>query len=193
MGKKIKDKIKEIRVQLVSESKDAHHAEALVEELLKLHKAQESMNKLVDVPIIEVTDELDFGPWSLHKTPKGILFTAKGGMHTFVEMSMTSVYTMLNNVFEIHKDKETYGDMADIYISSIAYVFQSPIFASLDQPSLFSIATDILKTFNEYCENKYNKAKEPEYTEEDIKLDIDQEKMTETFESIINSPLPPEV
>lgn len=193
MGKKIKDKIKEIKTLLVSNSKNARHTETLIADLLKLHKAQESMNKIVDVPIAEVTEELDFGAWSLHKTNKGILFTAKGGMYTFVEMGMTSVYTMLQNIFEMKKDEEQYKDMLDTYTSAVAYVFQCPIFASLDQPSLFSIATEILKVFNDFCNTNYLNAKDPEYTEEDIKKDFEQQLINEGIEKILDSPLPPEL
>lgn len=193
MAKKTKDKIKEVKTKIISNSKDAHFAESLLSELAELYKKQEAMYKLVDVPIAEVTEEADFGAWSLHKTAKGILFSAKGGMHTFVEMQMTSVYTMLNNVFEVNNDKEKYGDMANTYISAIAYVFQCPIFSSLSQQSLFAIATDILKAFNEFCETNYIKASEPDYTENDIKLDIEQEKLTESLETVINAPLPPEL
>lgn len=192
MGKKIKDRIKEVKTRIITESKDAHHAEALIAELLQLHKKQEAMNKLVDVPVAEINEELDFGAWSLHRTPKGILFSAKGGMHTFVEMGMSSVYMMLRNVFEIHGDKEKYKDICENYTNAVAYVFQCPIFSSLEQPALFGIATYILKTFNEYCETNFTNAEEAEYTEEDIKLDIEQDKLTEAIERIADAPLPPE-
>lgn len=188
---KTKDKIKELKTKIISEGKDARYTEKMLSELLRLQKSEYEMSKELDIPASEVKETLDFDSYTLKRTIRGILFTAKGGMSIFVTMRMASVYQMLYNVFELMKNPPE-GDtsLANAYKDSVAYVCQALIFCSLDSRVLFSTATHLLKEFNTFLDEKYTNAEEYKETQKDIEINTDFEKAAEGFDFIANSEPP---
>lgn len=189
------DKIKELKARIISNCKDAHWAEQQVTELLRLQKQDDEMNKLVDVPLADVKESIDFGACAIHKASSGFVFEAKGGLTAHVSWRMQSVCTMLQTLFDLHHKEDKSDDENTIYAAlrdAVLYVFQAPIFASMDEESLYSIATAILKTFNEYAEERYENAEPAPETEEDIKENIQLERQAEFIQQLAEAPLPPE-
>lgn len=189
------DKIQNLKQQIIANSKDAAWAKNMLLELMALQRQADVEAVELSVPVSEVKQSIDFGAYSLKKTIRGILFTAKGGMSTFVDMRMQSVYEMLDRVFEWQEqmgDDDDSREVYDAFVSAVAYVFQAPIFCSLGEGTLFDVATHILKCFNEYCEENYTNAKPHEETEEDIRDNIIEENMAAAMDIIANAPVPPE-
>lgn len=195
-AQKIENRIAELKDHIVANSKDAGWAKKMLVQLTSLQKQADVEAVELVVPVKEVTQTLDFDAYTFKKTPRGILFTAKGGLHTFVESRMQAVYEMLDRVFYMHanpaEDEDT-KSLYKAYSDAVAYCLQSPIFCSLGEKVLFDVATTLLRCFNEHCEENYENAVLHEETEEDIKANTDFEQAGEAIETIANTPLPPEV
>lgn len=194
MGKKLtNDRIKELKSQIASNSKDHKWCEKQLSELLSLHK--ELMQEPVEliVPAKEVTQQVDFGSWSLKRTIRGILFEAKGGMSTFVETRMQSAYGMLSQVFDLHEnpsEDEEQKKVEDMIVDAIAYTMQCPLFSSINVPSLLDNATSILTNFNKYVSENVDNDNLKDETEDDVKEFYEAEKQREFFEGLADSQLP---
>lgn len=186
-----KERIKEIQTQIISNSKDAHFTKNLIQQLSGLYQ----MDKLIDIPLKDIKDSIDFGACELHKVKDGYVFIAKGGLYTFVDLRMQSICTMLQTLFDLHNKDDKTEDENIIYENfrdAVLYIFQAPIFASMNEKSLFEIATAILKTFNDYAEEHYTNSEAVEETENDIKANNEAENAAKAMEILAESPLPPE-
>lgn len=188
------EKIAELKKRIIG-CKDTKLTEQLINQLLGLHKQSLHTPVELEVPCSEVKETIDFGACKISRTIRGYLFEAKGGLYTFVESRMVSVCAMLNTVFEFHnkEDKTEEEQMLyDNFINAVQYCLQAPIFASMNEGSLFAIATEILRVFNEYCAENYTNAEYVPETEEDIKANNEMENMGRALETLANAPLPPE-
>lgn len=188
------EKIAELKKRIVG-CKDPKLAEQLLNQLLGLHKSTFEMNRLLDIPLSEIKDEIDLGANKIYRTIRGYAWECKGGMITFVEHRMSRVCAMLNTIFELHNKEDKTEDEQSLYDSfstAVAYIFQAPIFSSLDEKALFQNATSILSTFQEYANKHYTNAEAVDETEEDIKENIQEEQMANALETLANTPLPPE-
>lgn len=190
--KSIKDKIKEMEKAIVALCNDSHHATSMLNELLRLQKASDEMNMELSIPISEVKESIDYPAYSVKRTTRGILFSCKGGLHTFVESRMTATYQMLMRLFELELNKDNISDdmkeYVDAYKDSVAYIMQTPIFASMGEESLYSIATAILSTFNKYVEENYTNAKIHKENEQDIDENNEMERVNAAVKTLVDLP-----
>lgn len=189
--KKTEEEIKEVETLIVNNSKDALFAKGLVQRLSGLYQ----MDKLIDVPTSDIVEVIDFGACVIYRLRTGYMFEAKGGMQTYISLRMQSICTMLQTLFDLHNKEDKTEDentIYDAFSSAILYCCQCLIFASMNEESLYGIATDILKRFNEYCAENYEKAEVREETEADIKANIEAENFNTAIQTLVDSPLPPE-
>lgn len=188
------EKIAELKKRIIG-CKDPKLTEQLLNQLLGLHKSTFEMNRLLDIPLSEIKDEIDFGANKLYRTIRGYAWECKGGMITFVEHRMARVCAMLNTLFELHnkEDKtEEEQSLYDGFSTAVAYIMQAPIFSSLDERALYQNATSILLTYQEYCVENYTNSEAPGRTEDDYKEDAEFEQQAKAMEILAKSPLPPE-
>lgn len=188
----IDEQIKDLKSQIVANSKDAEWTKKMLAKLTSLQRGALVEPVELIVPQKEVQETIDMGSCKVSKTIRGYLLEAKGGMFTFVDNRMASVCAMLNTLFELNKTTETEEDkeMFDSFSSAVLYVFQGLIFSSLKDEMLFGVATDILKRFNAYCQENVDNAKLHEETAEDIEKNIAFENMGQAMQNIAESPLP---
>lgn len=188
-------KIAELAGRIVANAKSPRWAKSQIDELLRLQKQSCEMNKLIDVPLKDVTDKLDFGANVLYKVRDGYVWECKGGMTTHVSLRMSRVCAMLSTLFELRNKEDKNDDEQSLYDSfstAVAYIFQCPIFSSLNEKALFENATDILRSFHEYCDENYTNGQIVEETEQDIKDNIEAERLAQAVEHLADAPLPPE-
>lgn len=183
--KKNKDRIEEIKEEIIKNHPSDMDIEEKLDELLCLQKAKDEMNKEIDINISDVIKEYPIGEAVIVKRIKqGWLFECRNGFMTFVPHNVLSVSGMLADVatlIENGKDKDAEGE----FVAAVSYVFQAPIFSSLSIPILFENATQILKGFNEYCKESYSDVTEaPEATEQDYKDTAEAEKISQTLENL---------
>lgn len=192
--KSTNERIAELKKRIIG-CKDEKLKSTLLNQLLGLHKSTFEMNRLLDIPLSDIKDEIDLGANKVYRTIKGYVFECKGGMITFVEHKMARVCAMLNTLFELNaKENKTEEEQSlyDSFATACAYIFQAPIMSSLDERALFQNATALLKTFNEYCTENYTNAEAPERTEQDYLDDAQEELIAKGIEAIAEAPLPPE-
>lgn len=177
---KIEDKIKELKAQIISNSKDAEWGKKMLSQLTSLQKQADIEPVELIVPCKEVKDTIEEDSYFLKRTPRGILFQTKSGVSTFVELRAGTTYQMLNQLFAL-KDTppttEEEKEIAELYSTAVAYTLQGPIFASLSEKSLYEHASHILQKFNEYVEENVENAELKEETEQDIKDNIEFENL----------------
>ncbi len=189
--KKIEDKIKDVKQQLIANSKDGEWAKKMLAHLTSLQKQADIETVELIVPTKDVIERIDFGSFSIARTSQGYLFEAKGGLSTFVSLRMQAVCDMIQYVFEMYNnpsDDEEQKKIADSYMAAVGYIMQTPIFASLNEMALYDIAANILRAFNEYVANNVNNAELKEETEEDIKANIEAENIAKAVEMIVETP-----
>ena len=184
--------LEKLKSQIISNSKDAHFAEKLIADILREQKFQDERNKLLDIPLSEIKAERDFGACKVYRTIRGYAFEAKGGMITFVEHRMARTCAMFNSLFALcdeaekieDKESDTYKAY-EAFNTAFQYIMQTPLFASLDEQSMFKIATSILQVFNEFAEANYTNAEVHEETEQDIKDNAELDNFNDAVKNII--------
>lgn len=189
--RKTEDSIKTLTNQIISNSKDAKWTKEMLQQLAGLYQ----MDKLIDVPLKDVKDIIDFDANVLYKVRDGYVWECKGGMTTHVSVRMSRVCAMLNTIFELHNKEDKTEDEQSLYDSfstAVAYIFQCPIFSSLNEMALFQNATAILNSYTEYCTEHYSNAEAVDETEEDIRANNEADNAAKAMEILAESPLPPE-
>lgn len=189
---KIRDKIADLINEIIANSKDASWTKKALTRLISLQKQSDIEAVELIVPVKEVKETLDYGPYALKKTPRGILFIAKGGLYTFVESRMNGTYGMLNDIFEIQKDDTIDTELQEGYVSSVSSVMQAPIFASIDIGSMLGIASSIISEYSKFVNNKVENAELHEETEEDITANDDATIIGDIMKQAHFIPWPPE-
>lgn len=189
----LQEKLKEVKAKIVANSKDAHFANGLIDELIGLQKQADIEPTEIHIAISDVEKSYDFDAVKLTKTKVGkFIFEAKGGMWTIVDMRMQSLYGACEHICEYldnpSNDKDT-DTLEQTFRDAMMYAFQTPILCSLDQRMLYDMMSQMLESFREYAEELTPKEATPE-TEEDIKANIDFERSGEVLEDIINTHVP---
>ena len=159
MGKeKLKKQIKEIVLQIKTNSKDAHFADKLVDKLLSLKGQLDVEPTRIHIEEKDVIKEYDFGSTTYTKYKGGIIFHAKSGMDIVIRPDLHSLYEHINVMLEMKDNYEKLNeDMKKAYeniYTATSWILTSPIYATIDDNMFFGIATDILKHFNEYCKKQ---------------------------------------
>lgn len=188
METQLKESQDKLISQLLSNAKDAKWAEQLIRDILSLQRQLDVEAVELAVPTKEVKATFDGGAYVVSKTIRGILFAAKGGMSTFVDMRMSSLYTMLDIVY-FGEGVYATPDDEGIWREAVATIMQAPIFASLGDKALFDIATFIVKSFKENAE-QYLESPAHEETQEDIEANIVYENAAEALNILAEAPIP---
>lgn len=189
----INAKIKEVK-QLIVSSSDAKHRGELVEKLLSLQKSL--LHEPIELEVLckDVKKTLDFGATKIMKTKRGYLFVAKGGLYYFVESKVTGVCSMFEVLFDI-ADKYEKGEidvsLYTTWTTALQFVLQAPFFASINEEAMFSISNHLLSIYLKLYKDKFENAEVKEENEEDIIENNEMEQMSEAFQNIIDSPVPP--
>lgn len=156
-------------------------------EKLRQQEAVEAVE--VEVTTKSVTDEIDFGETKIQRCAKGFLFTAKGGLQTLVSWRMERVCKMCETLFyyrDYAPKEEEAQKLVSALTNAILYVFQAPIFASLNEQTLVYTATDILRRFNDAAEAMIDSAEPSEETEEDVKANIKAENEDKALAQLVD-------
>lgn len=202
-----KDEIDKLSQQIISNSKDQKWAKEMIQELLRLQKQDDDMNKEIDVPISEVLETVSFGATEASKTVRGYLFktTYHPGLWTFIGSNYGNACSMLQWAMDcqqaLNDNKKFKG--CEGFIESVEVVFQAPLFAAMgwslpmigkkiDLTSLLNISNDIKKEAQRFDDEHGNPAEPRQETSEDIADNIEFENTGRALETLANAPLPPE-
>lgn len=153
--KKVSDidsKLEEVKSQIKANSKDAHFAEALIEELLSLKGQKDHQPMYLCVPEKEVVKTYDFGAFSISNCKGGILFHAKGGLDTYVTPRMRALYDHLALLVSM---KEEYAELSEeslkaynTLFATITTLLMTPIMAPITAKGLVDTSNAVVEIFD---------------------------------------------
>lgn len=182
--KELKERLDEVVKQIKINSKDAHFADKLIENLLSL-KGQLDVEPL----------ELDCGKrekalkgetFELIETNKGILYHTFGGYTIFVTPQMRALYGGLKEILDFTDEdyaslSEEMREAYDLHSSAVTYCLNIPTLVFGDANFLYDMAGATLKYLNSVADEA---AQLKEETIEDIKKNIDYQEATEALEHL---------
>lgn len=190
------EKIKQVKEQIVSNSKDARWTKNMLSELLSLQRQKDVVPMELYVPTEEIQDVADGDSIKVSKTIRGYLFQTRGGtLSTFVDSKYGTVCAMLDTLMTLIK-KEALEDFEQSYLDCISYVMQAPIFATLgfslpaygkpaEHDSLFNIGLAILTEFSRFTGEHFTEADVQKETEEDVAANNAMENAADALENIV--------
>lgn len=179
---KLEEKIRTLKKQIETNSKDAHFAKELVDELLSA-KAQLCVEP-IELNVGKKIDEFIGETFTIVKTDRGCLYHEYGGYNIFVTPNQTALYTTLVDYVD---NKDTYfeleGEEKEIFelnMSAIAYCLSVPKFCFADIDFTYEIASKVIQ----YLTESYKKAMEAPLQEETIEEDEQFKEATLGLENI---------
>lgn len=162
-------RLKETKDQIIANSKDAHFAKALVDDLL-VTKGQLSIQPL-ELNVGKKVDEFRGERFAIVKTDRGCLYHEYGGFNIFVTPNQTCLYTTLADYVD---NKDVYvgltGEEKEVFelnLSAVAYCLSVPKFCFSDVEFTYDIATKVI----EFLRKAYDKAMDEPLQEETIEED----------------------
>ncbi len=103
-------KLEEVKAKIKSNSKDAHFADTLIDELLSLKGQKDHHPMYLSIPEKDVIKTYDYDSFSISNCKGGILFHAKGGYDAYVTPRMKALYEHLALIIYL---KEHYNELSD--------------------------------------------------------------------------------
>lgn len=169
------------------ECRDKEQFESLFTELSALLIKDMQVPVELSIPSSEVKDSIDFGSCKISRTVRGFLLEAKGGMFTFIDWRMKRPCTFFETLFHLYhkKDKTAEEQTAlDNFQTALLYCFQTLIFATMSEVSLYTIAASIANEFTRCVKDTFDKGQKTELDEQDYKDDADWENISEAVDTI---------
>lgn len=165
----IKKKIDEIKAQIKANSKDAHFADTLTNELLSL-KGQLDVEPL-ELNVGKRIDDFSGETFEIVKTDRGIMYHEFGGYTLFTTPTNEALYVMLadyvNNKGEYEKLEGEEKEIFELNLSAIAYCLTVPKFAFSNVDFTYDIAEKVIKFLNKSLEDAMNADLQEETIAED--------------------------
>lgn len=170
MDEQLTAKIKEVKAKIKSNSKDAHFADTLIDELVGLQKQAdiEPVELIVPCAEVEHVRQID-DVTSLIKTIRGYLY--KHGVLTYiwVPFGLNTLYSTMSDFDELlGKEERTEDD--EVQISAVNRMLQWHTVAFLDAESLLDSAKASVEILNNAV-LRFQSNTKAQLTADDIEMD----------------------
>lgn len=187
--KQLQEKLKEVKAKIKANSKDAHFAEALIEELVGLQKQAdiEPVELIVPCAEVEQTYQID-DVTTLVKTAKGYLYKHGNLTYIWIPFGLNTLWQTMNELAELLGKSER-TEEEDIMISMVNRMLQWHTVAFTDAESLIDSAQASVKILNDAIK-RYEDRINPKETQEDIKANTEFAEASKAVENIANEPIP---
>lgn len=174
MDDKLKSRVGEIEELIKTNSKDAHYAESLLQELRIARKKEIPATEL-NIPSDSVISSIEGGSYAIKECSDGILFHLRGGYDVFVRPRMSALY---NHLLYILRTRERYEELTEeekgifdaTYHATIVNL-EIPVFMTVDDRYLFEIAEKSLACLNEVAETALGADLQPETPQENAEFE----------------------
>lgn len=185
----LREKLKEVKAKIKANSKDAHFAEALIDELVGLQKQAdiEPVELIVPTSEVEHTYQID-DVTTLTKTPKGYLYKHGNLTYIWIPFGLNTLWQTMSDLDEL-LGKEERTEEEDIMISMVNRMLQWHTVAFTDAESLIDSANASVNILNAAMK-RYEDRVNPKETKEDIKANTEFAEASKAVESIANEPIP---
>lgn len=169
----LKSKLNELKTKIKTNSKDAHFAETLLDELLSIKGQIDVEPTLVHVPLSDVDRELDGETFTMAVLKNGdAVYHVRGGYTLIADGSR--MFALAQTIKDYVDSKDLLGElteeereMYELDMSASTYILNLPMYAFTDQDFKYDIATMCIKWLRE----SYEKALEEPLQEENKELD----------------------
>lgn len=189
MEKQLQEKLKEAKAKIVANSKDAHFANALIDELVGLQKQADIEPVELIVPCAEVEHKHQIDDVTvLIKTVRGYLYKHGETTCIYVPFGLNRLYETMVEFDELLSKPERTDD-EDLVISMIQRMLQWHTVAFYDAESLVDSATASATILNGIIE-RHSLSESTSETEEDIKANTEFEQERKAVEELVNAPVP---
>lgn len=185
----LQEKLKEVKAKIKANSKDAHFADALIEELVGLQKQAdiEPVELIVPCAEVEQTYQIDDAT-TLVKTPKGYLYKHGNLTYIWIPFGLNTLWRTMNDLAELLGKSER-TEEEEIMISMVNRMLQWHTVAFTDAESLIDSAQASIKILNDAMERCKGRIS-PKETQEDIKANTEFAEASKAVEDIANEPIP---
>lgn len=163
--------LEETKAKIRTNSKDAHFADALISDLLSIKGQLDHEPTLVHIPISDVTESIDSGPYEASITKDGTaIYHTKGGYTVIADYRMAGlnygIRGLITGVTDVDSLTEEEREAVDLDLSASAYVISIPAIAFSDPEFKLDMATAVVK----YLNKTYDEAINAPLQEDDMKL-----------------------
>ncbi len=165
----LKERLDTLVGQIKTNSKDAHFAEKLIDELL-LTKGQLSREP-VEFDCGTKIDEYAGNAFHIVRTSRGILYHEYGGYNVFIEANGTALFDALNYIIDNQKDfeseDETVRETFNAFVLTVGYCMSVPKIALADA----DFTNEVVCMVIDYMKKKLEEATKAPLQEETIEED----------------------
>lgn len=173
--KELKRQIDEVIKKIKTNSKDAHFADELTDELLSLKGQYDVEPTRLFVKESDVIKEYDFDSFRMLRCKQCIIYQVKGGYTIVVSPRMKSLYLHLNVLLDL-KDRyeNTEDDEKVVYTNLFVdtnWILNAPIIATSSDEMLSGIASDIYSRYKKFCDDALNAPLKDEEVEKDAEFE----------------------
>lgn len=163
--------LEETKAKIRTNSKDAHFADALISDLLSIKGQLDHEPTLIHIPISDVTESIDSGPYEASITKDGTaIYHAKGGYTVIADYRMAGlnygIRGLITGITDVDSITDEEREAVDLDLSASAYVISIPVIAFSDPEFKLDMATAVVK----YLNKTYDKAINAPLQEDDMKL-----------------------
>lgn len=182
MDAQLQQKLKEVKAKIKTNSKDAHFADALIDELVGLQKQADVEPVELIVPCAEVEHAYQIDDvTTLVKTPKGYLYKHGGLSYIWVPFGLNTLWQTMNELDEI-LGKEERTEEENTTISMINRMLQWHTVAFYDAETLIDSANASVKILNDTLA-RYKERISTKETEGDIKSNVEFSNASDAIDS----------
>lgn len=187
----LKKKLEEVKVKIKTNSKDAHFADTLIDEILSIKGQLDVEPTIVHIEEKDVVQSFDGGNFTMSITNRGdAVYHVKGGYTLVADYRMVGLsktiagYVLDQDVFDTLNDDEK--ELVSLDMSATTLVLNAPIYAFSSEDLKYDLATMLVKFLRE----EYDKYIENPLQDENVALDLDFEEkeiLAEEFKDAIES------
>lgn len=170
----LKERLDEVKNNLITNSKDAHWAKNAIDELLSLKGQLEHEPTLVYLPVKDVENKLEGGTFEMSIMKDGTaVYHTYGGLTVVAKPNLTSlagtIAEYVGSQEYVATLNEEEKELFDLDLSAFGYIMSLPMFAFSNKEFTYSIASNIVEFLRKSADELLNEELHEE-TLEDIEM-----------------------
>lgn len=170
----LKERLDEVKNNLITNSKDAHWAKNAIDELLSLKGQLEHEPTLVYLPVKDVENKLEGGTFEMSIMKDGTaVYHTYGGLTVVAKPNLTSlagtIAEYVGSQEYVATLNEEEKELFDLDLSAFGYIMSLPMFAFSNKEFTYSIASNIVEFLRKSADELLNEELHEE-TSEDVEM-----------------------
>lgn len=170
----LKERLDEVKNNLIANSKDAHWAKNAINELLSLKGQLEHEPTLVYLPVKDVENKLEGGTFEMSIMKDGTaVYHTYGGLTVVAKPNLTSlagtIAEYVGSQEYVATLNEEEKELFDLDLSAFGYIMSLPMFAFSNKEFTYSIASNIVEFLRKSADELLNEELHEE-TSEDVEM-----------------------